>query len=325
MNFISQKYKPTKLDDFLIKDDFVSIVKSFISINNLNIIIVGGMTTGKTSLIDLIIQNYYHDISNYKENILYINSLYDQGISQLRQDIRTFCQTYSIIPNKKKFIVLDDIDFIPIQNQQILRNFIDKYDNNVFFIMSCSNVNKVIESIQSKQYMIKINNFNHHILLNVSRNIINKENINITPDAIDFIIKISNNSIRVILNYLDKIKILNNTDMVDLDYIKNICTNIKYSEFDKYLQFIQQNKLKDAINILNYHYSNGYSVIDILDIFFEYIKLTTIIDEKLKFNIIESIIKSIIIFNEIHEDDIELSFFTLDLYEIIKQNNYNNI
>lgn len=318
MDFISQKYKPTKLDDFLIKDDFVNIVKSFISIDNLNIIIVGGMTTGKTSLIDLIIKNYYDNIHNYTDNILYINSLYDQGISQLRQDIRTFCQTYSIIPNKKKFIVLDDIDYIPIQNQQILRNFIDKYNNNVFFIMSCSNVNKVIESIQSKQYMIKINNFNYNSLLHVSKNIINKENINITSDALDFIIKISNNSIRVILNYLDKIIILNNTELVDLDYIKNICTNIKYSEFDKYLKYIQDDKIKDAIDILNYYYLNGYSVIDILDIFFEYIKLTNIIDEKLKFNIIESIIKSIIIFNEIHEDDIELSFFTMDLYQIIK-------
>ncbi len=318
MEFISQKYKPTKLDDFLIKDDFVDILKSFINYDNLNIIIVGGMTTGKTSLIDLIIKNYYNKLQNYKDNVLYINSLYDQGISQLRQDIRTFCQTYSMIPNKKKFIVLDDIDYIPIQNQQILRNFIDKYSNNVFFIMSCSNVNKVIESIQSKQYMIKINNFNHYSLSHISNSIIKKEKLNITPEAIDFIIKISNNSIRVILNYLDKIKILNHNQIVDLNYIKNICTNIKYSEFDRYLQLIKEDKVKEAIEILDYYYSNGYSVIDILDIFFEYIKLTNIIDENLKFNIIEYIIKSIIIFNEIHEDDIELSFFTLNLYRIIK-------
>jgi replication factor C subunit 2/4 len=184
--------------------------------------------------------------------------------------------------------------------------------------MSCSNVNKVIESIQSKQYMIKINNFNHYSLSHISNSIIKKEKLNITPEAIDFIIKISNNSIRVILNYLDKIKILNHNQIVDLNYIKNICTNIKYSEFDRYLQLIKEDKVKEAIEILDYYYSNGYSVIDILDIFFEYIKLTDIIDENLKFNIIESIIKSIIIFNEIHEDDIELSFFTLDLYQIIK-------
>jgi len=184
--------------------------------------------------------------------------------------------------------------------------------------MSCSNINKVIESIQSKQYMIKINNFNNHSLSRISNIIIKKEKINITSDAIDFIIKISNNSIRVILNYLDKIKILDHNQLIDLDYIKNICTNIKYSEFDFYLQLIKDDKVKDAIEILDYYYSNGYSVIDILDIFFEYIKLTNVVDEDLKFNIIESIIKSIIIFNEIHEDDIELSFFTLNLYKIIK-------
>lgn len=316
--FISRKYKPHTIEDFSIKDDFVNIINSFIEIENLNLIFVGGMSTGKTSLIEIIINRYYDNISNYKDNVLHINSLYDQGISQLRQDIRTFCQTYSNIPNKKKFIVLDDIDYIPIQNQQILRNFIDKYSDNIFFIMSCSNVNKVIESIQSKQYMVKINNFNYNSLNNITRKIITNEDIKLTDDAIDFIIKISNNSIRVILNYLDKIKILNHNYVKNLDYVKNICTNIKFSEFDNYLNLLFSNNIKDAIDILNNYYINGFSVIDILDVFFEYIKITNIIDETLKYNIIEYIINSTIAFHEIHEDEIELSFFTYNLYRIIK-------
>ncbi len=319
MKFISQKYKPIQIEDFLIKDNFVEILNSFIEIENLNLIIVGGMSTGKTSLIELIIQNYYKNYNNYKDNVLYINSLYDQGISQLRQDIRTFCQTYSSIANKKKFIILDDIDYIPIQNQQILRNFIDKYSSNVFFLMSCSNVNKVIESIQSKQYMIKINNFDYNSLKYITNNIIQKEKIIIHDDAIDFLIKISNNSIRVILNYLDKIKILNDKkNDIDLNYVKTICSNIKFTEFNNFLTYLKNDDLKKAIHILNYYYDNGYSVIDILDIFFEYIKLTDVISEELKYNITECIINSIIIFNEVHEDEIELSFFTLNVYKIIK-------
>ena len=101
MEFISEKYYPKSIDDFNVKDNFSNIIKSFIKLENLNIIIVGGMSTGKTSLIQLIIQNYYKEFNNYNDNVLYINSLYDQGISQLRQDIRTFCQTYSTIPGKK--------------------------------------------------------------------------------------------------------------------------------------------------------------------------------------------------------------------------------
>lgn len=319
MEFISKKYKPTSIEDFTIKDDFVNIINSFIQIENLNIIITGGMSTGKTSLIELIIKKYYENYNNYNENILHINSLYDQGISQLRQDIRTFCQTYSVIPNKKKFIVFDDIDYIPVQNQQILRNFMDKYNENIFFIMSCSNINKVIESIQSKQYMIKINNFNYTSLKSIVNKIIKNEKIKITNEAIDFIIKISNNSIKVILNYLDKIKILNkNNNKIDVEYVKNICTNIKFSEFDKYIDLLKNDEIKEAISILNNYYINGFSVIDILDVFFEFIKISSSISETLKYNITQYIINSIIVFNEIHEDNIELSFFTSNIYRIIK-------
>jgi DNA polymerase III delta prime subunit len=280
------------------------------------------MSTGKTSLINLIIQKYYSNNSNYSDysdNVLNINSLYDQGISQLRQDIRTFCQTYSVIPNKKKFIVLDDIDYIPVQNQQILRNFIDKY-TNVFFLMSCSNINKVVESLQSKQYMIKLNNFDYNSLMYISKNVIKNEKINISNEALDFLIKVSNYSIRVILNYFDKIKILDNPGEKNLDYVKSICTNIKYEYFDKYLLYLKNGDIKEAIELLDNYYDSGFSVIDILDVFFEYIKYTNIIHEELKYHIIEHIIKSIIIFNEIHEDDIELSFFTLNLYRLIQKN-----
>ena len=69
---------------------------------------------------------------------------------------------------------------------------------------------------------------------------------------------------------------------------------------------------------MNNYYINGFSVIDILDVFFEYIKITDNIDETLKYNIIQYIINSTIAFYEIHEDEIELSFFTYNLYRIIK-------
>ena len=36
--FISRKYKPHSIDDFSIKDDFAHVIKSFIGIENLNLI-----------------------------------------------------------------------------------------------------------------------------------------------------------------------------------------------------------------------------------------------------------------------------------------------
>ena len=118
--------------------------------NNLNILLVGNSTSGKTSLLNTVIKDYYCGISEkeYVDNVLYINSLKEQGINYYRTDVKTFCQISSSIKNKKKIIVLDDIDIINEQSQQVFRNFIDKYSHNVQFISSCSNIQKVIESLQ---------------------------------------------------------------------------------------------------------------------------------------------------------------------------------
>ena len=78
---------------------------------------------------------------------------------------------------------MDDIDVINEQSQQVFRNCIDKYSHKVNFIASCNNTQKVIESIQSRSTIIKLKPLSKQFLTNIINNIINKENINITPQA----------------------------------------------------------------------------------------------------------------------------------------------
>ena len=139
-------------------NDIISVLKTMILIDNINILFIGNMASGKTSLLNSIIREYYtgYSVKEYEENVLYINSLKEQGINYYRTDVKTFCQTCSNIKNKKKIIVLDDIDLINEQSQQVFRNCIDKYKHNVHFISSCSNIQKVIESLQSRLTIIKI-------------------------------------------------------------------------------------------------------------------------------------------------------------------------
>jgi hypothetical protein len=80
---------------------------------------------------------------------------------------------------------------------------------------------------------------------------------------------------------------------------------------------LKQNKLNDAIKILYDIYDYGYSVIDILDYFFTFVKLTSIIDEETKYRIIPFLCKYITIFHNIHEDCIELALFTNNLSNLI--------
>ena len=299
------------------ENEIIQILKTFILMDNLNILLIGDIASGKTSLLNVIIREYYKDIDpkDYQGNILYINSLKEQGINYYRNDVKIFCQTCSLVKNKKKIIVLDDIDFINEQSQQVFRNSIDKYSQNVHFISSCSNTQKVIESLQSRFHIIKMKPLQRENLIKIIEHIKYVEKIEIDPDAQEFIINISNNTVKILINYMEKFKLLN--EKITLELAVHLCSNISLYSLEEYTKLIKNNNIKDAIRLIYEIYDKGYSVMDILDNYFIFIKNTTLLNEHEKYKIIPFICKYITIFHNIHEDEIELALFTNNLVKIL--------
>lgn len=311
------KYQPLYFDDFGLDNSIVNILKTLILVDNLNVLIIGGIASGKTALLNTLIREYYigHTPKEYEENVLYINSLKEQGINYYRTDVKTFCQTCSNIKNKKKIIILDDIDIINEQSQQVFRNCIDKYSHNVHFISSCNIIQKVIESLQSRFIIIKINHLKRENLINIIENIKQIENIDIDKDAQNFIINVSNNSVKTLINYMEKFKLLNTK--ITYDLAVQLCSNISFLIFEEYTNLLLQKDLKNAIQLINDLYDKGYSVMDILDNYFVYVKSSMYLNEDQKFKIIPCICKYITIFHNIHEHEIELALFTNDIIKIL--------
>jgi DNA polymerase III delta prime subunit len=307
------KFQPIFFKDFEINDNIIQTLNTLIAMNNLNILFIGGIGYGKTSLLNALIKEYYglDESININCNILHINSLKEQGINYYRNDVKTFCQTSSLIKGKKKIVVLDDIDFINEQSQQVFRNCIDKYSHNVHFISTCSNIQKVIESLQSRFAIIKINPLNRDNLSKIMTKITSTENIQIELDAENFILDICNNTVKILINYMEKFKLLNQT--ITLELATNVCTNISFHNFCEYTQLLKLNKLKEAINVFFSIYDKGYSVMDILDNYFLFVKVTKTLSEDEKYKIIPFICKYITVFYNIHEDEIELALFTNNL------------
>lgn len=307
------KYKPNNLNELLIDDNVKKILKGLIDISCLNILFLGSNCCGKTSLLKVIINEYFKDTKNYNDNILFINSLKEQGINFYRNEVKTFCQSKSLIPGKKKFIIIDDIDSINTQSQQVFRNCLDKYYKNINIIASANNNQKVIDSIQSRLLTLKINPINNLQMLSILKNIKIKENLNFDSEIDEFIINISNNSIRVMLNYLEKIKIYNSE--ITLNNYKNFCSNISYTEFEEYTKNCKNNDIHNSIKIINALFHSGYSVIDILDGYYSFIKIYDL-DETIKYKIIHIITEYIAIFHGDSEDELELSCLTYDLIKL---------
>ena len=74
--------------------------------------------------------------------------------------------------------------------------------------------------------------------------------------------------------------------------------------------------LKDAIITIHSIYKKGYSVMDILDSYFSFIKITDILNQTIKYKIIKLILKYIALFYTLHENVIELTLFTNELIKL---------
>ena len=114
---------------------------------------------------------------------------------------------------------------------------------------------------------------------------------------------------------MEKFKLLN--EKITLDLAIQLCSNISFLNFEDYIHLILDKKLKEAIHLIYEIYDKGYSVMDILDNFFIFMKSTNILTEDQKYMIIPYICKYISIFHNIHEDEIELSLFTNNILEIL--------
>ena len=79
------KYQPLCFNDFGENNEVVKMLKTLVLIDDINILLIGNIASGKTSLLNAIIREYYSENSQkeYEENVLYINSLKELEATEL--------------------------------------------------------------------------------------------------------------------------------------------------------------------------------------------------------------------------------------------------
>ena len=314
------KYAPQYLRDFLCdvnhgcRDSGAEyVLKTLIDMDDMNSLLVGGFNSGKTTMLYALAREYYHSsgIPLSENNVLFINNLKEQGIQFFRNDMKTFCQTHCSVPGKKKVILIDDIDSINKQSQQVFRNYIDKYKQHVCVIASCSNLQKVVESLQSRLHIVRIQPPTKKQIASMMDRIISKEAISVDRECREYLLERSNDNICNVINNLEKLAIYGRDGIIlSRDVCEKLCSTISFHQFELYLNALLRGDLIEANRVIYSFYDYGYSVIDILEYFFEFVKTTRLIGEDIKYKVVPHICDSISIFHNTHENGIELAIFT---------------
>lgn len=225
-----EKYRPQKLDDIVLSNENKTLLKNMIKDDVYpNMIFYGSPGTGKTTTILRLIDSYQKK-HNCKNNYIHLNASHQRGIDVIRNQIFQFTENENFFHNKKKFVLLDEVDSMTKQAQKHLFYIIKNCTNNVCFILICNYLNKLIPNITNTLMILSFHNISIHSDKFIQRCIKN-ENLKITKKKLECIKHLYIHDLRSIINILQNydndIKFLEKSKINDLCVTPNFLRKFK--------------------------------------------------------------------------------------------------
>jgi DNA polymerase III delta prime subunit len=214
-------------------------------------------------------------------------------------------------------LIIEDIELYSDNIQKLFINNIDKWSKNINVIITCNNLYNMNESLTSRLLPITIPVVTKSTIRSIIERICGKEHIKLSKDNIDLIITLSENNLLSVFHILQKCALLQETVSLDEEIIKISCTIINIEKIKGYFNIVKSKKINEGYNYLLDIVENGYSVIDILNELYFFVKITNILNEEEKYKCFKIISAYIVNFITVHEEELELLILTHDLTKIL--------
>ena len=261
-----EKWAPNKVEDLIlqknIKEFFLNVVKE--GQLNQNLILQGSQGCGKTQTIKTLCKITGQDV-------LFLNgSSEGRYLDTIRNQVINFGTTVSMFNEKKKVIFFDEFDGTTNDVMLCLRGVIEQLHNNVCFIFTCNNINKIIEPIQSRCVVLKytpipkkeIPNMMASVFERIS-SILNSENIQYDKKVIIELVKKYFPDTRKIINDIQRYSSLGKIDsgilvsFSDVN-VSDLIKNLKSKNYSEVRKWVVQNCSGDISAVFHKLYESFY-------------------------------------------------------------------
>jgi len=304
---IAEKYTPQKIIDLPIDPSHIQLFNLFIRINRIHLLLISDSDFLKTTTINA----HLKELNKKEEDILYISKIKDQGSTNIRYETKIFCQSPS--KHGKKILIIDDIHNYSESIQKLFVNCIDKWGKNISIFVTCNTIYNVDEILATRLFPIHINKISRSYISNLVKTICSSESIDLDEDIQNIVVSLSESNIQTLFHILEKCRLLQKSVEITADILNNCCTLINYDDLSMYFNLVKKNEVYKGYLHLMGIIENGYSVLDILNEIYKFIRVTQILTEEEKYKCFKVVSFYIIVFTKIHEEEIELLLFSQEI------------
>ena len=192
--------------------DILATINKFVDTNRLpHLLLYGPPGTGKTSTILALARRIYGS-ENMRQMVLELNASDDRGIDVVREQIKTFASTKQIFTVGSaasrtgvagyKLIILDEADAMTNTAQMALRRIMEKYTANTRFCIIANYSHKLSPALLSRCTRFRFSPLKEQDIRVLVDKVIEEENVKITPDATESLVRLSKGDMRRALNVL---------------------------------------------------------------------------------------------------------------------------
>jgi replication factor C subunit 2/4 len=286
-----EKYRPKTLTDITSQDNIINALKNTLINKNLpHLIFYGPSGCGKTSTIIALAKQIFGS-EYWSDRIIELNASDERGINIVRDKIKMFAKK-SIKLNDNippwKIIILDEADTMTSDSQFALRRIIEEYSKITRFCIICNYHDKIIEPIISRCSLFSFKPINNNNIIERLNEINLLENSNIDKKLLEKISIISRGDLRKAINLLQNCNNSYDTDTNE-ELLYEFSGFFPLNKFEKLFEFIFKKDLINIDLIIEELYINGYSIVNQIIIFHDYIVNNNLLTDKQKSNILNKI------------------------------------
>ncbi len=283
-NILALKYRPSNFQHLIGQEYLVETIQKSIEQNKIpNAYIFTGIRgVGKTTTARIVAKmlnctvfdkNNKPDLTNCEQakaitedrhpDVIEIDAASNTSVENAREIIENV--KYNPVLGKYKVYIVDEVHMLSKSAFNALLKTLEEPPLHSKFIFATTEISKVPITILSRCQRFDLRRVDKKTLYNFLINISKKEDISISNDALNMIVKASDGSVRDSLSILDQANIFKSKKEIQVEDIVNMLGFAKQSDLYDLTKFVLNNDLSKLISMLDEMYQRGSETTKVIE------------------------------------------------------------